>query len=120
MIKLSIWIYALAVTVASLASVGFGEIVGNVSLQWYKHLGVSDAPMVPVTVFFVDLQWKILLITVPFLIAALVLSLKRSTDVRHATVYAGLATLFLVILFCLAGLAAASPFYEYIIGFHPD
>ena len=43
MIKLSIWIYALAAAVASWASVGYGQKLENMAIRWGKAvLGDSE------------------------------------------------------------------------------
>ena len=118
MIKLSIWIYALAAAVASWASVGYGQKLENMAIRWGKAV-LGDSELWGITEFFCHIQWRIFYITVPMLLVALALSCRRNTDSRHALVFSGMVTLFLVLLVSLAAFASATPFMNLVVQYKP-
>lgn len=133
MIKLSIWIYALAATVASWASVVYGQQLENMATRWetgydqklayvatrWEKVVVGDSELWGITEFFCHIQWRIFYLTVPILLVALALSCRRSTDARHALVFSGMVTLFLVLLVSLAAFASAAPFMNLVVQYKP-
>ncbi len=119
MIKLSIWIYALAAAVASWASVVYGQQLENMITWWGKAL-LGDNELPGPTEFFCHIQWRIFYITAPILLVALVLSCRRNTDARHAMVFSGMVTLFLVLLISVAAFASIQPFQTWLVQYKPE
>ncbi len=118
MIKLSIWLYALAVNAAALVFSVVGTTFRGALYHHHSVRNTLDVEIPPVTDFVVRQPWKVFFVAIPFLIVAVVLSFRRRTDARHAMVFAGTATLFLVMLASVAAVAVAAVFYYPI--FFPD
>ena len=118
MIKLSIRIYALAVNVAAFVFSSVGTMFRGALYHHDRVNHTLDADIPLVTDFVVRQPWKIFFVAIPFLIVAVALSFWRRTEARHAMVFAGTATLFLVLLASVAAIAVASVFYYPI--FFPD
>lgn len=118
MFKLSIWIYALAVNAAAFVFSAVGTTFRGALHHHHSVNHTLDVEIPPVTDFVVRQPWKVFFIAIPFLIVAVVLSFWRRTDARHAMVFAGAATLFLVLLASFAAVAVAAVFYYPI--FFPD
>ncbi len=111
MIKLSIWLYALAVNAAAFVFSSVGSLFRLALHQQQSRNHTQDAGLPALTDFVVNQPWKVFFIAIPFLIVAVVLSFRRRTDARHAMVFAGAATLFLVLLASLAALGVAANLY---------
>ena len=111
MIKLSIWIYALTVNAAAFVFSSVGSMFRLALHQQQSRNHTLDAGLPPLTDFVVNQPWKVFFIAIPFLIVAVVLSFRRRTDARHVMVFAGAATLFLVLLASLAVLGVAANLY---------
>jgi cytochrome bd-type quinol oxidase subunit 2 len=120
MIKLSIWIYALAAAVASWASAEYGDRLGKIAGSHIIASFHGEEKMHGITEAFCQIQWRVYYITVPMLLVAVLLSIRRNTDARHAMVFSGVVTLFLVLLVSMAAFASAYPFMNFVVQYKPE
>ncbi len=104
--KLAIWTYAAAVTVASLAMVVLGILFQIFFVQLYG----DGEPLPLLTHCFIRLHWWwFLLGSIPVLVAARYLTSARALTPERALAFAGACTLFIVFLFAIAAYSLLLP-----------
>jgi hypothetical protein len=105
--KLGVWSYSFAASVAALATSLAGFIGGGI-YPW--HFGAKPLPVI--TDMLVHYSWTLLFVPLIWIGAAVWMT-RRSPSPSAMFAFAGLATLFISGLLSVAGLALMAPFASF-------